>query len=76
MRLSWCTRRCSSTACALATPDITRPPACCANARHPQAVLAELAAEAAGQGELLKGMTGDTKELHGAVSKLGKVRWA
>lgn len=40
----------------------------------PQAVLAELAAEVAGQGELLKAMTADTKELHGTVSKLGKVR--
>ncbi|PRW51023.1 RMD5-like protein A isoform A [Chlorella sorokiniana] len=39
----------------------------------PQAVLAEVAAELAGQGELLKTMTGDTKELHGAVSKLGKI---
>lgn len=39
----------------------------------PQAVLAELAAEVAGQGELLKAMTADTKELHGTVSKLGKV---
>ncbi|KAL4447903.1 hypothetical protein ABPG75_005122 [Micractinium tetrahymenae] len=38
----------------------------------PQAVLAELQAELAGA-ELAAGMTGATKELHGAVSKLGKI---
>lgn len=48
----------------------------CLCAFCPQAVLAELAAEAAGHGELLRAMTADTKELHGAVSKLGKVRRA
>ncbi len=38
------------------------------------AVLAELQAELAGA-ELAAGMTATTKELHGAVSKLGKASW-
>lgn len=42
---------------------------------QPAAVLAELAAELAG-GELLRGVTADTKELHGAVGRLGKARLA
>lgn len=42
-------------------------------AAQPQAVLAGLHAELAGAG-VAKAMTADTKELHGSVSKLGKVR--
>lgn len=41
-------------------------------AAQPQAVLAGLHAELAGAG-VAKAMTADTKELHGSVSKLGKI---